>query len=163
MLINSWLIVGKLWNVWGTVSLQATLSIFKRSVFQWQISSPVVCASYKYIAVFQYSVCMSGWLWTSSCPLSSWVQGACLAYITSIKVVSRSFSEKLDREPEKLDRKMMSTLLKPPTTKVKLCLYETERSVSCEVYVAWALSFLNLPWKAKVYWVGRSATKICWR
>ena len=52
MFINSWLIVGNLCKVWGTVSLQATLSGWYISVFQWQI---LVCASYIYIVVCQYS------------------------------------------------------------------------------------------------------------
>ncbi len=62
MLINSWLIivVGNLGQVWGTVSLQATMYILVCS------SDKYWFVSVTYIAVCQYILCMSWWLWTPS-------------------------------------------------------------------------------------------------
>ena len=53
MLINSWLIVGKLCKVWGTVSLQATLYILVCS------SDKYWCVLVTYIVASKYGVCMS--------------------------------------------------------------------------------------------------------
>ncbi len=102
------LIVG-LWSrldkVWGHVSVQSTIYMLVG-----------VCDNDKFVSVTQWWVCVCLGECVCVChstySLSSWVQGACLTHITSIKVMSRTLLHKsLFTSP---------TLLKTPFASVSL-------------------------------------------